>query len=220
MNRYLLVGFFSLMIASLGPNVQAGEKIGNGGGGWACRNQDVNSSLRWVKLLDLYEAQEEFGLRPVQIENGNFLEAASQILEARLAPIAPGFHARIRETLNRIFPLLSTVRADLEAIDDVAFRIRPRNQDCAGGSLAYAQIANYTTYGRILLNEELIGSELFSDTDMAALITHEAVYAYLRESYGDESSTRTRRIVGLLFSQASLSEVHRELEQLLGATLR
>ena len=213
----LLFGLMTSLTMAL--PVLAGEKIGNGGGGWICRNLDSTLSIRWVRLIDLYEAEIEFGLRTVTFENGNFFEVARTLLLERLAPIAPRLHGEVASNLLRIFEHLSPVEAELEVIPDADYRIRPRAQDCAGGKLEYAQIANNTLYGSTLLDRDIIASEKFSDADFAALLAHEAIYATFRERFGDLNSVRTRRLVGLLFSRLSEDQLRSEALKLLGSEL-
>jgi hypothetical protein len=169
--------------------------------------------------VDLFEAEIEFGLRPVTIEDGNFFEAARILLEERLAPIAPRMHEKVARNLKRIFDHLAPVEAELEVIADANYRIRPRPQDCASGGLAYAQIANHTLYGSTLLARDIIASEQFSDTDFAALLAHEAIYATFRETHEDINSVRTRRLVGLIFSKLPLDQLKTEALRAVDADL-
>src|ERR1700677_3545870 len=44
---------------SITPSTK-GNEGGNGGGTWVCR--EVDQSIRWIEVLDLYEAQHQFNL--------------------------------------------------------------------------------------------------------------------------------------------------------------
>lgn len=59
------------------------------------------------------------------------------------------------------------------------------------------QLANYSKDEIVLVDSEIWSH--FDQTNRAALLTHETVYKKLR-SFGEKSSTRARRTVGLLFS--------------------
>ncbi|MEK7692253.1 MAG: hypothetical protein AAB425_14650, partial [Bdellovibrionota bacterium] len=39
-----------------------GHEIGNGGGAWVCKNADLEGTVRWAQLVDLYEGRNEFEL--------------------------------------------------------------------------------------------------------------------------------------------------------------
>ena len=65
----------------------------------------------------------------------------------------------------------------------------------------------------LFLGKNSAGKANLSETEKAAVIFHEAIYAYRREN-GDKDSLRSRRIVGLLFSTLSNEEIRNTLIQL------
>jgi hypothetical protein len=75
--------------------------------------------------------------------------------------------------------------------------------DEAGGEFSYEQVVNYVDEGQIVVQRELMAA--LKPRDQAALIIHEAIYAY-RRGLGDTNSANTRRVVGYAFSTLSPKE--------------
>ncbi|MCO4755300.1 MAG: formylglycine-generating enzyme family protein, partial [Bacteriovoracaceae bacterium] len=108
------------------------------------------------------------------------------------------------------------VDVDLEVIEDSLYRVRPPVRACAKGDINYIQLANYTNYGAVLINQYLFNNPGLPEVDKAALIFHEVIYAYLRDRYADTDSVRTREIVGYIFSDLKNVEVSEKIEEALG----
>lgn len=66
--------FFLTAVATAGP------RVGNGGGDWACREK--NQALRWIRLVDLFEATNEFGLGPA-----HYVGTVPHILDSALKTV-------------------------------------------------------------------------------------------------------------------------------------
>lgn len=209
----------SALAASLmaSPGVFASEgAIGNGGGAWVCQNADALGTLRWAQLVDLYEARTEFGLIQQEMGERNYHEIID-LIRMKLFSVDKGFYEGIQKQLETVEPNLVFVDADLEIVDDALYRIRPSKKECLGGTISYVQLANYTNYGKILIQKGVFEDPRLGEVDKAALMIHEAVYAYLRERFQEKDSVCARRIVGLLFSTMRAEEVKKEIEKLLGS---
>ena len=216
--------------ASRERDAHAGDKIGNGGGAWVCREQ--NGDIRWVKLVDLFEAESEFGLTTAQFP-GSYTEIVDQV-QVRLFKTNRGFFEVLSPYLERVGYLKNNPVAiqytedTLELIDDSLYRVKPKVSKCTGGVLVrdpksgepmipYEQVVNYKNDGNILVQSDLF-NHLSTETEKAALVYHEAIYAYRRDTAQDVDSVLTRRIVGLIFSTLSTDEVAKQLASLVGAT--
>lgn len=193
----------------------AGPKIGNGGGAWVCR--ESGGSIRWSKLVDLFEATDEFGLNLNLHPGTSRMEIVDQV-QSRIAQadrdlsnaIAPILHDL--DCLKSNPPKVTYTSHLLQTIDDSLYRIKPSPSDCVGGVVGYEQVVNYKNDGLILIDTEVFNS--FDPNSQAALILHEAIYKYRRDVAGDTDSVTTRRLVGLIFSTISSSGLKTQLEAL------
>ena len=211
-------GLFILSVLSLSFARAEGIRVGNGGGAWVC--QETGGSFRWVSLVDLFEAEKEFGLK----------RAPEKTLLMATDPWAI-FHDRyefILENVPQLAHLLvlseSQLRAvmrmvpestELTRINDDQIRLRPSPGSCDKGILYYGQIADYTFDGRLLIAGDLWSTPSFSNQDRAALLLHEVVYKSLRDRFGDMNSSRARAIVGLIFSDLSAEQIASEIGNIL-----
>lgn len=190
----------------------AGDKIGNGGGLWTCSQ---NHSLQIGVLVDLYEAQEEFGLNLISsFENDPMRIVQERSDFARLN--LPEYSAHWNQLLAESAKKIRLVNSELIIIDDALFRIKPSPASCQNG-WTYTQFANYTNMDQILIRQDLWNSPAVQTTHKAALIWHEVIYKWLRDKYNDKDSTRTRQIVGYLFSTTSPAEIRLRINQILAA---
>jgi formylglycine-generating enzyme required for sulfatase activity len=203
----------SLLLLSSHPLfARDGHEAGNGGGLWVC--EGPNQEIRWMKLVDFYEATEEFNLtldRYSGVSSDQILDSFMQkilkadlSLSALLAPYFEGFKFQLISTDSR-----------LEIIDDVFYRIYPAQNQCLGGKISYHQLANYTHYGSILVQSYLFNHPLMSELDRAGLVLHEVVYSYLRDYFGDRDSGRARRIVGIVASNLSPEKMREKIQNIL-----
>lgn len=179
----------------------SGHEIGNGGGAWVCR--EPNQTVRWLELVDLYEAQVEFGLTVPKPSIAPKLQHKKAI--DGLKQSNPRLLLQLQHFIDTIPATFRWIdNANLQVVDDALFRIRPLETDCTGGKIHYEQLANFTKYGVILINKGLYN--LLTDTEKAALELHEEIYALARDRFYDQDSSRTRRIVGALFAEIPLEE--------------
>ncbi len=209
----------SLLVASMGMGfgveARGGEGAGNGGGSWVCQNQDQLKTIRWAKLVDLYEAEKEFLLPMKSFGNRDYFEIVDA-QKVRLFSINKNLYERLVSYFDEVEANIREVDADLEIIDDALYRVRPSARDCLGGDIKYIQLANFTYYGSILLNQYLFNNPKLNEVDKAALMFHEAIYAYLRDQYGDDTSVRAREIVGYIFSSLKNVEIAEKIDSILG----
>jgi hypothetical protein len=192
----------------------ASPRVGNGGGVWTCEDR-ATRSIRWLRFVDLFEAENEFGLN-VPVKPGATWDIARDVI-AGISGISPNLNrllqaypVNFREVI-RFLPKSS----GLTVIEDAAIRVRPLPETCEDGYLYYGQLANFTFDGRLLISSKFWKDESFTNTERAALIVHEAVYKALREGMGDKNSSRVRQIVGLLFSDLSEAQKAQRIDSVL-----
>lgn len=208
----------TLMAMGIGLSMaqaMAGEGAGNGGGAWVCQNQDQLKTIRWARLVDLYEAEKEFLLELKTFGDRNFQEIVD-IQKFRLFSIDKNLYEALIPHFDDVEASIRKVDVDLEVIEDSLYRVRPPARACAKGDVNYIQLANYTNYGAVLINQYLFNNPSLPEVDKAALIFHEVIYAYLRDRYGDTDSVRAREIVGYLFSDLKNVEISDKIEEILG----
>lgn len=186
----------------------AGGSVGNGGGAWVCREE--NDSIRWTKFVDLYEAKTEFGL-DIDLENPVPIDQQLDTIRAKVKKVNREFYRAFSKSLERVrLKMKITPDVDLEIIDDSLFRVKPALKTCSKGKLAYEQLANYTAYGQILVNQEIY--EKLTLTERAALEAHEAAYKLQRDRNGAKNSVTSRKLVGELFSSLKPSSYSDDLK--------
>ena len=230
----LITAALSLTLASL---VWAETRVGNGGGAWVCREN--TGAIRNIRMVDLFEAENH---TKVGINLGKFnapgltYKDIVGLAKTRLFESNRDLYARVAEQISKINnleeqkgpPKITTIQDSLEMIDDALFKIRPGSSRCVGGQMNYEQVINYGNDGEILIQSELFLSNSYranavtsgtiepnvSALSRAAFVLHEAIYAYRRATAGDKDSVMSRRIVGLIFSTLSVSELTKALEDL------
>lgn len=202
--KILLVVF--LLVSA---NAEAGDKIGNGGGLWACRAPD---RIVRAELVDLFEAREEFKLNLKAFGK----KSADEILREQLVYVRsalPDLYDEWISHFNYALKNRQLVNAKLRPIEDSLYRIEPAAQTCPEGKWEYTQFANFTEYGQILIQRDLWESPAISELDRAALLFHESLYRWARIRLLDRDSVRARRIVGYLFSTLKPEELRREFDK-------
>ncbi len=190
------------------------EKTGNGGGAWVCR--EANGTIRWSQLVDLFEAENEFGLTLASYP-GSVREVVDQ-LQLRISRVNQDLYESLIpyfEDVNYLEndpPDITYTEDVLTVVDDSLYRLKPSPKRCSGGEINYEQVVNYKNDGLILVQSEILNS--FANSVKAALVFHEAIYAYLRDVAGDTVSTKARRMVGLILSTLSTTDLKKALEDL------
>ncbi|MBS1972591.1 MAG: hypothetical protein JSU04_19950 [Bdellovibrionales bacterium] len=203
-----LVLILSILLMSVFAS--AGDKIGNGGGLWACYN--AKGELLHGMLVDLYEAKAEFQLTTIQDSSLDVV----QIIYNR-GNIVSGLKKgrQLLQTMDEVLRNDKYVNVELSLVNDAFYRIIPPASSCAEGKWKYTQFANYTTFGTVLVREDLWHSYKIPVVDKAALFWHEAIYRWLRLEQGDLDSIRTRQAVGILFSDLPVAEMQKRLDAVL-----
>lgn len=189
---------------------QHGERGGNGGGVWVCQYKDALGTVRKIELVDFYEAEKEFKLT-LKKYPGMDAETILDLYKYRIFEIDKNLSASLEPYFSKLQEKINLVDMDLEIIDDSLSRGKPAQRWCEGGKISYQQIANFTTYGTILINENLFQHGKFSETEKAGLYLHEVVYEYLRDKSKDKDSQRARRIVGVVASTLTTEQARAEL---------
>jgi hypothetical protein len=177
--------------------------VSNGGGGWAvvCRSPD--NQITSAVLLDLYEAQNEYGLtltpelHSLDQEYVSYLSALRKTVDDS-NPVGQNeinqLHNEMLAPAN--FHILAPGQ-QVTSMNDVGHTIQPPS-GCRLEQVAYF---NDDTDG--LGNEEVeVDSSIWKSFDtrsQAALLMHEIIYRQYRE-VGDKLSENTRRVIGLLAS--------------------
>ena len=208
--------FTSLLILSSTMWAKGGDGAGNGGGGWVCQNHD--KSIRKIELVDFYEIEKEFDLtldRFLGLSKEEILEK----YKTRINKINPRLYSALVPYFESLKSKLRFRDTALEIIDDRLFRVKPPQKWCAKGVISYQQLANFTDYGDILLDKDLFYHKKFSELERAGLFLHEVVYEYLRNTRGDKSSVRTRKIVGIIASTVDIRTAAEKLSRQFGSNL-
>lgn len=201
MKNVCLVLASSLMLLSLAA--KAGDRIGNGGGVWAC--QQPSGTIEKAELVDLFEAREELGWPMVAFPNTQPLEIVDEVRQQVLTDF-PNYASSWNSALQTVLQNSHYINADLKFVDDGLFRVQPPRGTCPDGAWNYIQFANFTLLGHIDISNDLWTSPVVAPVNKAALLWHEAIYYWLRTNYSDTNSVRARYIVGLLFSSLSATE--------------
>ena len=176
-----------LGIVSFSPAF-AGES-GGGGKAVVCRN--VDSSIRSVELLDLYEGRVVYQL-PYSESTEDWAKQARRIFKDAGISMASTSPNGLGDWLENTIAHLNILPegTGLTPVNDSFEVVVP--DDCA-----IEQLANYQNDRLILINGKLW--KLLTDTQKAALIAHESVYRYLREA-GEKDSRRARHFTAHIFS--------------------
>jgi hypothetical protein len=208
MKRSFLISLLFLLSAS--PAWAYLNRVGNGGGAWTCRNyisKDFrNTQVTWIAQIDLYEATSQYGLR-LKNYSGGYKKIVKQITR-RLNALPGNPFEGLQTFLDNVNnlkpgPNVTYLETNLAIINDALYFAVPLASSCPNGIIRYEQVVNYDNHGFIFIQRNLFNA--LSDRDKAALILHEAIYAY-RRSLGDTDSLNSRRMVGLAFSDINYSE--------------
>lgn len=206
MKKIILISFILFVNFSW-----AGDKVGNGGGLWTCFTKD--KEISHGVLVDLYEAKVEFGLNIPADEQSrpmDIVKKKADLLRFRDTYLYSIFSPEVDNVMQKI----RLVSSELVVVDDALFRLKPHYSTCSM-PWEYVQFANFTNLGQVLIREDLWNSSAISALDKAALVWHEAIYAWLRKERGDSDSVRARMIVGLIFSDMESSQFKNRIAKIL-----
>lgn len=198
--------FIVLFSISFSLNLLAGGEKGNGGGAWGCFTSDSNE-LVWLRLLDTFEAEFEFGNELISSQH---LPEVNRMVSQRLKRYSQKLYKSINSRLDFMQEIVFYTDAELDEVNDHFYRVRPNSSSCLAGSIQYVQVANMTNDHRLMISKKYY--HFLSRVDQLALFYHEAIYYYLRDKYEDINSKRAREIVGLLFSKITDDELRKKLD--------
>lgn len=189
-------------------------RVGNGGGVWTCEDRSTKE-IRWLRFVDLFEAENEFGFKVAAQSGGPWEILNEKLIE--ISAVSPNLDRLMRAHPVYFDELIHFLPKSigLTVIEDAEIRVRPLPETCENGYLYYGQLANFTFDGRLLISSKYWDDPSFTDTERGALLVHEAVYKALRDGMGDKNSSRVRQIVGILFSTLSDSQKSAKIDAVL-----
>lgn len=171
----------------------------HGGGGFSCQQGTF--------LVDLYEATipGEYSKDGLKVIRSN--EEMIVQLEKALDKLELVFSKALRSEAEKRYKVIGSILKNvpqgsaLIAPDDVDGEFMPSGCKLVG-------VASYNDAKERLL---LDGSQYakMPNTDQAALWLHESLYKFLRDTMGVQDSRLTRKVVGYLFSTATVVEVQK-----------
>ncbi len=203
-----VISILLLILAT--QNAMAGDKIGNGGGLWTCQSNQV---LQRGMLVDLYEAEVEFGLPMLSTNQTDVMKIVDD-RDLFIKVNLPQYYYNWNKFLTESIQKIRYVNSELTIVDDSLFRVKPLSSTCSTGWV-YTQFANFTNQDQILIRADMWNSPTITPLHKAALVWHEVIYAWLRNQYQDKDSIRARQLVGLLFSALSPQEISSRIEKVL-----
>jgi hypothetical protein len=209
-------------IATLSFNAFAGPNDGGGGQGWVCR--DAHRKItRPVELLDIWEAR-EYHHREIKYSDTDVREQVDEALKrlkyvvnypweakrhegsnVRIIPAAENFLESLGYKVAPFFQQTASVERyhnkRLRKTHDAYEDMTPEEEGCE-----LEQIVRYKDLGLYggslaMVNQDLI--DHMDKTNQAALWVHEALYAILRQDFGEKTSLRVRRAIGYVFAGLS-----------------
>lgn len=188
-------------LLSFSQQVFAEGSVGNGGGAWVCYHSAQKKKVHWIRSVDLYEGQKEFQLEiPLSVPKKNY----HQIVEEKLSKLKKAniyLFKTFSPYIQSVYNKMVFVDSDLSPIDDSLYRLKPSQKECPQGHIEYVQLANFTHYGKILIQKTLWNHLKFHNINKAALIFHEGLYQYFREKHQHQNSVATRIVVAYLFAE-------------------
>lgn len=206
----------SIMLTCVGIPSLAKEMVKlqgavDGGGGKAIVWRSASGEILKVKLLDLWEAETLYDLKPklfsesskeiVKLSIGNLKNSYELNLSMSLGP---NKSCRDQECvamlLNDTSELFFQPSSRLKWLRGVELTLTNDSYELAkpeGGKIE--QVVNYRPEGKVLVNLDIF--EKMPVVDQAALILHEGYYSFLRRLHINENnSIRTRRAIGYVMS--------------------
>jgi hypothetical protein len=198
-NLRIALASLILIFSSVTHAVAGGADVGHGGGAWVCR--DASDSIKWVKLVDLFEATNQFGLTLDSFSN--------QPIDAQLSEIALKVQVANPDMLSTYKSVLNAIQSNISMsqniaipeIPDANFQVVPAASLCPIGKIAYEQLADYPEGGNVVI-ASLLYTHL-SLVEQAGLLVHETIYKMYRDAVQATNSDLAREAVGYLFSTVS-----------------
>ncbi len=195
MNYEILYFFILILVSTLNPiSIFAADRIGNGGGVWAC--QISPNQYTDLMFMDVFEARREYQLTLPET-NLNYLAYFNE-KRIWIQNQLPQF--KIKLHLDYVEKNMTWIDDIINTIPDAANKISPHPSTCKNGEWMAVQLVNFTDDMRILVRKELFDSSLLTEMERSAVLIHEAIYSFLRSEYNDQNSVRARAITGFILS--------------------
>lgn len=203
-NLYVTIGIATATLAFVIPPASArGGNGSHGGGAFVCR--DSAGKIQNAVVVDLYEASAQYGLTLSQTRRLDVSEQLERLQKRSDAAKANRIDLWLElDSVERIMRLVPNAR--LENTNDFQLSVSPKV--CRGGTYRFEQLAAYTKTGELLVEEEIWGA--LDQTQRAALLAHEAIYALARKK-GAKSSLSARRAVAYLMSDLQADQLPTDL---------
>jgi hypothetical protein len=183
MKALVIAGLIALTMTAY-----AGEK-GNGGVSVVCRSEQ--GEILSAELLDIFEGRNISR----RLYPSNEKSVDTIILNARNRISSyPSLLAKIDKELDLVNQnwVLISEGIELMSTDDAYPRITKKG-------CKFEQVANYLDTGEVLVAQDIY--DHFNNVSKAALVLHEAIYAYRRKALMEESSVNTRRFVAHIMAE-------------------
>ena len=176
---------------TIGLYANAGGMEGGGGNSVVCRN--MHGQMVSAEIYDLFEGRALYGYLP-KLETEDYKTQARAIAKKLTESSANDFFVTETERILNEVKFLPT-DAELIPIDDSGSIIKPSNCDIF-------QAAIYQANQRIYFDSNIWN--LLNETNRAALVSHEVVYAFMRIYDNAKTSVRARQYVSFIYSGQNL----------------
>lgn len=214
----------SLMIAlaftAFASQAALAEKTGNGGGAWVCRSSGPNGPVSKIVSLDLWEAEApvaEGGMGLVLEDfSGKKYTQIVQELKLRLFEANDSLYNHLKPYFARIGNLAPDSKRNIKQVAGLLSRIPDSEWSngpdpavfCPTGYMLQdpEQVIRYNDGSTGPLDEVSVIDirkplwNALDETNKAAFVFHEAIYAYRRDTAGNKNSVKSRQMVGLIFA--------------------
>lgn len=205
--------FFAFLIFCMTSMAMAAPRVNSGGGGWACRKNDGTGQVIWIKAADLTKV-EFYTPSGLQEKAGDRWDLLAE-QHAKIEKTTPALAALLKAHPLLLATKLQAIPDALNFVPDAELRYKPPASSCVGGLVSYVQLADTTMDGNIVYSSRVWNMPEFSEFHKAAILLHEEIYFALRESFGDESSYRTRQLMGLLYSNMDETILRKAVDEVL-----
>lgn len=185
--KYLRSGISVAILCGICSLAHAGDKIGGGGAAVVCKN--TAGQISSVKLLDLYQAELERSLKIPRSTRPK----DTQIAKA-LSKLNKYLAFDVKDVISKIKVDYLPANITMSQKYDLGDSPVQIEDNCFPEWVAYYGADDHLKIVTKYYNK-------MSVTDQAALFVHEGVYKIARDGE-DKDSSRTRQIVGMIFSTA------------------
>lgn len=209
--KLALLGILSIFSSELFANAKV---IGNGGNVVICK--DASNKITSAETLDLFEGRAIYNLNYKEHSKSALAQALQYSDSISKYLGSPVSAANLSQDIKDLYKNLHFLPkgVGLAPINDIGNFIIPKNCDIV-------QTINYRDWKNIFVDSDIW--RILSETQKAALLLHEAIYAFYREGFSgvvqEETSVRTRLAVAALISGANVEPVD-ELVNSKGNTYR